>query len=139
MRKTLPFTLLVVALAGCAELAVKHPVRVFLARVELKELVGFVAGLGTTLAALPDLLAMLKRRSSEGMNPRMAAITAVFQLVWLYYGLLILSRPVIVWNTIAVGINSLNVAAYFHFARRRKSERRQGVSAMPARAARRTQ
>jgi uncharacterized protein with PQ loop repeat len=56
----------------------------------------------------------------------MVAIMGVFQVLWIYYGLLILSRPVIVWNVIAVIINSLNVAAYFHFARREKS--RQQIS-----------
>ena len=39
----------------------------------------------------------------------------LFQILWIYYGLLILSRPVIAWNAIAVVINSLCVAAYFHF------------------------
>jgi len=38
------------------------------------EIFGIVAGFGTTFAGLPDLLSMLKRRSSAGMNPRMAAI-----------------------------------------------------------------
>jgi MtN3 and saliva related transmembrane protein len=61
---------------------------------------------------------MLKRRSSAGMNPRMAAIMGVFQVGWVYYGLLIASRPVIVWNVIAVMINSLSVGAYCHFARK---------------------
>jgi MtN3 and saliva related transmembrane protein len=51
------------------------------------------------------------------MNPRMAAILATFQLTWIYYGLLIGSRPVIAWNLIAVVINSLSVAAHSHFAR----------------------
>ena len=37
--------------------------------VDLKEIVGLLAGFGTTFAAFPDLLAMLKRRSSEGVNP----------------------------------------------------------------------
>jgi len=55
---------------------------------------------------------------SEGMNPRMVSIMAVFQLLWVYYGLLILSRPVIVWNAIAVTINAVTVASYFRFARR---------------------
>ena len=81
------------------------------------EIFGFVAGLGTTFAAVPDLMAMLKRRSSMGMNPRMAAIMGVFQILWVYYGLLIASRPVIAWNIIAVMINFLSVGAYFHFAR----------------------
>jgi hypothetical protein len=33
-----------------------------------------------------------------------------------YYGILVESRPVIVWNTIAVAINFLVVGAYFYFA-----------------------
>src|SRR5262250_100709 len=67
--------------------------------------IGFVAGFGTTFAALPDLIAMLRRRSCLGMNPRMAAIMATFQILWVYYGLLILSRPMIAWNVIAVLTN----------------------------------
>jgi len=80
-----------------------------------------VAGLGTTFAALPDLLAMLKRRSTAGMNPRMALIMGVFQILWIYYGLLIASRPVILWNMIAVLINLSSVAAYNYFARVEKA------------------
>jgi MtN3 and saliva related transmembrane protein len=82
----------------------------------LHEIIGFVAGFGTTFAAMPDLIAMLKRRSCQGMNPTMAAIMGTFQIVWVYYGVLVESRPVIVWNTIAVGINFLVVGAYVYFA-----------------------
>jgi len=82
------------------------------------EIVGLVAGFGTTFASLPDLLAMLKRRSSAGMNPRMAGIMCVFQFAWVYYGLLIASRPVIVWNVVGIVINALNVGAYLYFARK---------------------
>jgi MtN3 and saliva related transmembrane protein len=56
-----------------------------------------VAGLGTTFAAVPDLIRMVKRRSSKGINPTMAGI------MWVYYGFLIASRPVIIWNVIGVG------------------------------------
>jgi uncharacterized protein with PQ loop repeat len=66
-------------------------------------------------------IAMLKRRSSKGMNPRMAGIMGVFQIAWIYYGLLIASRPVIAWNMIAVVINLLSVAAYLRFARRERN------------------
>jgi hypothetical protein len=37
---------------------------------ERSEIVGLVAGFGTTFAALPDLIALFRRRSSAGMNPR---------------------------------------------------------------------
>jgi len=81
------------------------------------EIIGFIAGFGTTFAAAPDLYAMLKRKSAQGMNPTMAAIMGVFQIIWVYYGVLIDSMPVIVWNIIAIVINSLTVGAFFHFAR----------------------
>jgi uncharacterized protein with PQ loop repeat len=52
----------------------------------------------------------------------MAAIMGAFQILWVYYGLLILSRPVIAWNVVAVLINFLSVGAYLHFARKEKSK-----------------
>jgi MtN3 and saliva related transmembrane protein len=81
-----------------------------------------VAGFGTTFAAVPDLVAMLRRRSSAGINPRMAAILGVFQIFWIYYGLLIVSRPVIAWNLVAVLINFLSVGTYRHFVRKEKAK-----------------
>ena len=54
------------------------------------------------------------------MNPRMAGIMCVFQIAWVYYGLLIASRPVILWNLIAIGINGLSVGAYLFFRRRER-------------------
>ena len=107
-----------IILAGCGELGIHDTQSLLIPRFKRSEVIGFVAGLGTTFAALPDLIGMLKRRSSKGMNPRMAAIMGVFQIVWVYYGLLILSRPVILWNIIAVATNFISVGAYFYYRRR---------------------
>jgi uncharacterized protein with PQ loop repeat len=111
------FCFSVIVLAGCAELALPDEKSLLFPSFQKSEVIGIVAGFGTTFAALPDLIAMLKRRSSKGMNPRMAAIMGVFQIVWVYYGLLIVSRPVILWNIIGVVFNFLMVGAYFYFAR----------------------
>ena len=81
-----------------------------------------MAGLGTTFAAVPDLVSMLKRRSRAGMYPMMAAIMGTFQILWVYYGFLIASRPVIVWNVVAVLINFLTVGAYSYFGRKETSK-----------------
>ena len=109
-------------LAGCGELAIQDTDSLLLPSFRRSEVIGFLAGFGTTFAALPDLIGMLKRRSSKGMNPTMAGIMGLFQIVWVYYGLLIASRPVIVWNIVAVLINSLMVGAYFYFVRNEKVE-----------------
>ncbi len=108
----------VVALSGCEELVVRDTSSLLIPHLQRSEVVGIVAGFGTTFAGLPDLISMLKRRSSKGMNPTMAAIMGVFQILWVYYGLLIASRPVVAWNMVAVVINSLCVGAYFRLARR---------------------
>lgn len=104
-------------LCGCEALAIPDTSSLLLPAFDRSEVFGFVAGFGTTFAAVPDLIGMLKRRSSKGINPRMAGIIGVFQIVWIYYGLLITSRPVIAWNMVGVMINFLTVGAYLRFAR----------------------
>jgi MtN3 and saliva related transmembrane protein len=111
----------IAALCGCEGLGVQDTQSLLVPSLQRSEVFGLVAGFGTTFAALPDLIAMLRRRSSAGMNPRMAAIMSVFQVLWVYYGLLILSRPVVVWNVIAVIVNVLSVGAYVYFVRKERA------------------
>ena len=111
-----------VALGGCAELA-RDAQSLLIPTFQRSEIIGLVAGVGTTFAAVPDLVAMVRHRSTAGMHPRMAAIMGTFQIVWIYYGLLIASRPVVFWNLIAVLINFASVGAYGHFLRRERSGR----------------
>ena len=107
-----------IVLSGCESLGIPDTSSLFFPGLLKSEVFGFVAGFGTTFAAVPDLIGMFRRRSSKGINPTMAAIIGVFQIVWIYYGLLIVSRPVIAWNLLGVIINFLTVGAYLRFARR---------------------
>ena len=117
----IPVVALALALIGCEDLVPRDTSSLLIPRFQRSEIFGFVAGLGTTFAVLPDLISMLRRRSSAGMNPRMAAIVGAFQILWVYYGLLIASRPVIAWNVIGVLINFFTVGAYSHFVRKEKA------------------
>ena len=110
------------ALCACQDLVPHDAPSLLAPKFQRSEIFGFLAGFGTTFAALPDLVAMLRRRSSAGMNPRMTAIMGVFQILWIYYGFLIASRPVIGWNVVAVFVNFLSVGAYIHFVRKEKAE-----------------
>lgn len=122
------FTVSFLTLYGCQDGLVPHDTRsLLIPKFYRSEILGFVAGFGTTFAAVPDLVAMFRRRSSAGMNPRMAAIMGIFQILWVYYGLLIASRPVIVWNVVAVLINFLAVGAYSYFLYRERQTRAAGA------------
>jgi MtN3 and saliva related transmembrane protein len=110
-------------LYGCQGLVPHDTSSLFIPRFQRSEIIGFLAGMGTTFAVVPDLVAMFRRRSSAGMNPRMATIIGLFQIFWVYYGLLIVSRPVIGWNVVGIFINFLSVAMYRHFVRLEKATR----------------
>jgi uncharacterized protein with PQ loop repeat len=110
------------AVSGCGDLVPQDTSSLLVPRLQRSELIGLLAGFGTTFAAVPDLVSMLRSRSSAGMNPRMAAIMGMFQILWVYYGLLIASRPVVVWNLIAVLTNSFSVGAYLYFVRKESAE-----------------
>jgi len=112
------------ALCGCQDLIPRDTSSLFIPTLYRSEIFGFLAGFGTTFAAVPDLVAMLKRRSSAGMNPRMTAIMGAFQVLWVYYGLLIASRPVIAWNVVAVLTNCVSVGAHRYFAGRENSRQK---------------
>ena len=122
LGRAMPAVLLLslIALGACRGLTPQDTQSLLAPRFTRSEVFGFVAGLGTTFAAVPDLITMLRRRSTAGMNPRMAAIMGVFQVLWIYYGLLIGSRPVMVWNILAVLINFLSVGAWAFYARRER-------------------
>jgi len=107
-------------LYGCQDLVPYDTQSLFFPGLQRSEIFGFLEGSGTNFAAVPDLVSMLKRRSRAGMYPMMAAIMGAFQILWVYYGLLIASRPVILWNVVAVLVNSLNVGAYLYFVRKEK-------------------
>jgi MtN3 and saliva related transmembrane protein len=114
--------LVLLVLSGCQGLVPRDTESMLFAKFQRSEIVGFLAGFGTTFAVIPDLIAMLRRRSTAGVRPRMAAIMGAFQILWIYYGLLIASRPVIAWNLVAVLVNFLSVAAYFYFLHKEKAQ-----------------
>lgn len=118
-RASLPL-LCTIMLCGCEGLLTTDVQSLLAPTFTRSEILGLVAGFGTTFAAVPDLIAMLRRRSSAGMNPKMAAIMGAFQILWIWYGLLIVSRPVVLWNAIAVVTNFFVVGAYRYYARRER-------------------
>jgi MtN3 and saliva related transmembrane protein len=114
------FLPILIVLYGCQDWVPHDTQSLLIPKLHRSEVFGLLAGFGTTFAAVPDLVAMFRRRSSAGMNPKMAAIMGAFQILWVYYGLLVASRPVILWNLVAVLVNSLTVGAYLYFVRKEK-------------------
>jgi hypothetical protein len=58
-----------ITLYGCQDLVPRDTQSLFFPGLQRSEIFGFLAGMGTTFAAVPDLVSMLKRRSRAGYVP----------------------------------------------------------------------
>jgi MtN3 and saliva related transmembrane protein len=68
--------------------------------VELSTIVGFIAGLVTTSANLPQVWKTYRSKSAEGLSSRMLLALAIGLGLWITYGIMIKSLPLIATNVI---------------------------------------
>jgi MtN3 and saliva related transmembrane protein len=67
--------------------------------------VGLIAGIFTTLAALPQLLKILKDKKAENISLLWVAILIAGLAGWIFYGFLKKDAIILVSNAVAVTIN----------------------------------
>ena len=68
---------------------------------EIIPIMGFIAGALTTYAFFPQLVKIYKTRKTQDLSFRMYLILSVGILIWLVYGFLIKSWPIIIANFIS--------------------------------------
>lgn len=66
------------------------------------ELIGFGAAAGTTFSLVPQIVRIWKRRSAEDVSAGMFSFFSLGTLLWLVYGVLLRSRPMILANGISL-------------------------------------
>ena len=69
---------------------------------ELTTIVGFTAGLVTTAANLPQVWKTYRNKSAEGLSFRMLLTLAIGLGLWIVYGIMSKSLPLIVTNAVVV-------------------------------------
>jgi MtN3 and saliva related transmembrane protein len=67
---------------------------------ELTTIVGFIAGLVTTAANLPQVWKTYRNKSGEGLSFRMLLTLAIGLGLWIVYGIMSKLLPLIVTNAI---------------------------------------
>jgi MtN3 and saliva related transmembrane protein len=68
----------------------------------LIDAVGFAAGALTTAAFVPQVLKSWQTRDLSGVSLRMCSLFTLGVALWLVYGLMVVSWPVIVCNAITL-------------------------------------
>jgi MtN3 and saliva related transmembrane protein len=67
---------------------------------KLTTIVGFIAGLVTTAANLPQVWKTYRNKSGEGLSFRMLLALAIGIGLWIIYGIMIKSLPLIATNAV---------------------------------------
>jgi MtN3 and saliva related transmembrane protein len=66
------------------------------------ELVGTAAACCTTLSFVPQIVHIIKTRNTDGISLKMYAVFVTGIFLWLMYGLMLNSLPIIVANAITL-------------------------------------
>jgi MtN3 and saliva related transmembrane protein len=69
---------------------------------DLTTIVGFIAGLVTTAANLPQVWKTYRNKSGEGLSFRMLFTLAIGLGLWIIYGIMSKSLPLIATNAVVV-------------------------------------
>jgi MtN3 and saliva related transmembrane protein len=69
------------------------------------EILGLVAGLGTSISSLPQLVKLVKEKKAENVSKSMFYVLIVGVLLWIVYGSLKSDIPIITTNILSLLIN----------------------------------
>lgn len=87
------------------------------------DVLGFAAGALTTGAALPQILHAWRTRSMRDVSVLMLLSMTCGIALWLLYGIVLGSPPLVVWNAVTLAFYGLLVAMKFGLRERARGER----------------
>jgi MtN3 and saliva related transmembrane protein len=97
--------------------------------VQTTDLVGLLAGVLTTVAFVPQLLKIHATKSGGDVSARMFLIFSAGVALWLAYGILIGSMPVVLANAVTLVLSLLIIALKVRYSRSKQA--RKDVPGLP--------
>lgn len=89
----------------------------------MTDAIGFLAGALTTIAFIPQALKMYDSKSGKDVSARMLLIFSAGVVLWLIYGMLIDSVPVIVANVVTLMLSATIIALKIRYSRTNPSDK----------------
>lgn len=90
----------------------------------MEDLIGLLAGVLTTIAFVPQLLKIHATKSGKDVSARMFVMFSAGVALWLTYGIMIRSLPVIIANAVTLALALAIMALKIHYGRREARTRR---------------
>lgn len=86
------------------------------------DVLGLMAGILTTIAFVPQVLKIHRTRSGKDISRGMISIFSVGVLLWLVYGIVIDSLPLILANSVTLVLTLAIIALKIHYGRTKPPE-----------------
>ncbi len=83
----------------------------------MTDAIGFLAGALTTVAFVPQALKMYSSKSGKDVSARMLLIFSAGVILWLIYGIMIDSVPVILTNIVTLILSGTIIALKIRYRR----------------------
>lgn len=81
-------------------------------------LLGYLAAICTTISFVPQVVRVWRTRSAEDISGWMYGLFITGLVLWLAYGVALQAWPIIIGNTITLGLAGSVLVMKFRFARR---------------------
>lgn len=85
---------------------------------EIKGVIGIVAGCLTAIAAMPQIIKAVKTKEVEHVSPFMFLILMAGNAVWCWYGLLLKDWPIIITNAFSFAMDLVMLALKAKYKKR---------------------
>ena len=72
---------------------------------QLNTIVGFIAGILTAIAMLPQIIKTVKEKKAQSISVFMLLVLMIGVSLWIVYGFLNKDWPIIITNIISFGLN----------------------------------
>jgi MtN3 and saliva related transmembrane protein len=90
------------------------------------DIIGLVAGLLTTTAFIPQVLKIYRTKSGKDISARMFSLFSVGIVLWLIYGILLRSLPLILSNVVTLVLSLTIIGLKIRYRERPRGEE-QGI------------
>ena len=74
---------------------------------DLKQWIGILAGLLTSISMLPQLIKIIKQKKAKEVSLLMLGVLTTGNIMWVLYGFMREDWPIIATNFISITINSI--------------------------------
>ncbi|MBF0596051.1 SemiSWEET transporter [Faecalibacter rhinopitheci] len=78
-------------------------------------IIGSIAGLLTSVAALPQVIKVFKEKKVENLSLLMISITTLGVFLWVIYGMMKNETPIIISNGVSTFFNTVLLILYFKY------------------------